>query len=215
MGVDRVTLSVLVADDHPMFRMGLRMALLDLGFGRVDEAVDGRHALDILRGRHYDVLIVDLMMPNVNGVQVARSVAARAALAQPRPVIVMLSSFDEPAVIAAARDAGVASFVGKETEPERLARHIDDLVAGRPVAHATMERVPALTVRESTVLRHLVHGATSKDIGVILGISPETVKDHLRGIYTKLNVGDRVAAIAEARRLGLILLDEIGGVDPR
>lgn len=215
MAVDRATLSILVADDHPMFRLGLRLGLRDLGYGRVDEAVDGRHALDLMRGRQYDVLILDLMMPNVNGVQVARSLQRANGGARSSPVIVMLSSFDEPAVVAAARAAGVASFVGKETEPERLARHVDDLLEGRTVSQGPREQVPSLTSRESAVLHHLVRGATSKEIAAALGISPETVKDHLSGLYVKLNVGDRVAAVTEARRLGLVLLDELDGLSDR
>ena len=211
MQLDRSQLRVLVVDDHPMFRLGLRLGLQDLGFGRVDEAEDGRHALEVLRGRQYDVVLVDLMMPHANGVQVAREVAAQREGGSSDCVVIMLSSYEEPAVKVVAAEAGVASFVGKETSPAKLADIIDHAVLKRSArSEPSYIGTPRLTVREASVLRCLVAGAATKDIATTLHISPETVKDHLRRLYSKLGATDRMSAVAIARRLGLLLLDEIG-----
>lgn len=209
MAVDRSKLYVLVADDHPMYRLGLAHALRSLGFGQVDEAVDGQHAVELAMGRRIDAVILDLWMPRLNGVDAARSISRSDASGHVAPVIVMLTTFDKPAVVAAAVEAGVVAFVGKETEPEALARLIDDLLERRGSRFIATPELPYLTPREAEVLRLLVAGVTAKEMAQVLGISPETVKDHLGSLYGKLGVNDRVAAIGAARRFGWVVLDEI------
>jgi two-component system, NarL family, nitrate/nitrite response regulator NarL len=209
MAVDRSKLRVLVADDHPMFRLGLALALRSLGFGQVDEAVDGRHAVELATGRRIDVVILDLRMPRLNGVDAARSISRADAHEHEAPVIVMLTTFDEPAVVAAAAEAGAVAFVGKEIEPEALARLLDDLLARRGSRMIATPELPHLTSREADVLRLLVSGMSVKEMAQTLGISPETIKVHLGRLYGKLGVNDRVAAIRAGRRLGWVVLDEI------
>ncbi len=205
---ERSEVRVLIADDHPMFRLGLAMALRSLGFNHVDEAVDGQHAVDLNRGRSYDVVLLDLRMPRLNGVEAARRIVASGG--DRPPVVVMLSTFDEPAVISAAREAGVRAVLGKETEPAELAMRIDRFVAepGGSEMDPTPP-VPTLSIREEQVLRRLVAGASTKDIATDLDISIETVKDHLGRLYAKMDARDRISVVAAARRLGWILLDEL------
>jgi two-component system, NarL family, nitrate/nitrite response regulator NarL len=192
-----------------MFRLGLVLALRSLGFANVDEAVDGLHAVDLCRGRSYDAVLLDLKMPRMNGIEAARAIASRDPSVE-APSIIVMTTYGEPAVIKAAMEAGAAAFLGKETEPEELARCIDDLLAGRRrvVPH---HGVPELSSRESDVLRLLLAGTSTKEMASLLGISADTVKDHLGRIYAKLGVFERVSAVNEARRLGLVLLDELEG----
>jgi two-component system, NarL family, nitrate/nitrite response regulator NarL len=203
---DRGSVAVLVADDHPMFRLGLAMALRSLGFGRVDEAAHGEEAITLMKAHDYNVLVLDLRMPRLNGLAVAQHVSKGEP---PRPFVILLTTYDEPAVVKAARDVGVAALLGKETEPERLAHVMDRLVdgAGLPVRRGT--DLPHLTSRELEVLRELQTGGSLKDAARSLGISVETVKDHVASLYAKLDVRDRVSALKRAREYGWFLLDEL------
>jgi len=212
--IDRAGVTVLIADDHPLFRLGLGMALRSLGFGRVDEAVDGHHAVELCRGRAYRVVMLDLRMPRLNGIEAAQGILGleRSGGGDP-PVVIMLTTFDEPAIVRAAQQAGVGAFMSKETEPEALARAIDRLLTGERTLPTPRVTVPELSGREHDVLRHLASGASVKGVADVLGISPETVKDHVSNVYAKLGVRDRVSAVREARVLGLLLLDEIAGAD--
>lgn len=212
---ERGDVQVLVADDHPLFRLGLGMALRSLGFGRVDEAVDGQHAVDLCRGRAYGVVLLDLRMPRRNGIDAAEAIAALPRPEGTAPVVIMLTTFDEPAIVRAAERVGVAAFMSKETEPEALATVIDRLLAGERSALLPRAAMPDLSTREQEVLVRLAEGDSVKGAADALGISPETVKDHVANVYAKLGVRDRVSAVREARRLGLLLLDELEGGDAR
>lgn len=209
MSRPRAELRILIADDHPMYRLGLAMALRSLGFGQVDEAIDGQHAADLAHGRAYDVVLLDLRMPRLNGVDAARRIVGSVPDGRPTPVIIMLSTFEEPAVVAAAAGAGATAFLGKETEPEHLARRIDELVGSEARRLQPPSDLPDLSPREFEVLRRLVTGATGKAIAAELGISPETVKHHVNRLYAKLGVSDRVSAVQAARKYGWVVLDEI------
>lgn len=184
------------------------MALRSLGFVTVDEAVDGQHAVDMSRGRQYDVVVLDIRMPRVNGVEACRRLKGVASASSP-PVVIVLSTFDEPAIRVAAREAGAALVLGKETEPRLLATWIDRLLQG-PAPDTDVEvALPDLTPRERDVLRLAVDAASNKEMAAALGISVETVKDHLARLYAKLGVRDRVGALQAARRAGWLLLNEI------
>ena len=210
---ERRGVRVLVADDHPLFRLGLAAALRELGFGAVDEAEDGQHACDLARGREYDVIVLDVRMPRMNGVEAARQIIA-ACEARQRPIaIVMLSTFDEPAILRAARSAGARAFLGKEVQPDALARTIDELLARPGSTFRELDvPLPPLSARETQVLSLISRGSTNREVADVLGVSPETVKDHVTSLFRKLNVNDRMSAVNEARRLGLLAINEI--VDP-
>jgi len=143
----------------------------------------------------------------MNGIDAARAILATAAAT--RPVLIMLTTFDEPAVIHAAVDAGVAAFFSKATEPEILARCVDDLLAGRSTRIVPEHEIPTLTPREAEVIRLLCSGLATKEIAAELGIAPETAKDYIGRVYAKLGVNDRVSAANAARWLGWVVLDEI------
>ena len=208
---ERSAVQVLVADDHPLFRLGLSMALRSLGFGRVDEAVDGQHAVDLCRGRSYRVVVLDLRMPRRNGIEAAEAIRDMAHPGGQPPAVILLTTFDEPAIVRAAERAGVVAFMNKETEPEALAEAIDHLLDQERASLMPHTAVPDLSAREHEVLVLLANGDSVKGVAEALGISPETVKDHVSNVYAKLGVRDRVSAVREARRLGFLLLEELNG----
>lgn len=191
---------VLIADDHPLFRVGLAYALRARGFDVVAEAENGRHAVELARTHRPELAVLDVRMPEIDGVEAC---AALIGL-EPAPLVVMLTTFEEPALIAAARRAGATAYLSKETAPRRLAETLERIV--RDPGRDWMPHVdlPQLTRRESDVLAGLARGRTNRAIADELGIGAETVKDHVASLYRKLDVADRVSAVREAERIGLI-----------
>jgi DNA-binding NarL/FixJ family response regulator len=191
---------VLIADDHPLFRVGLAHALRARGFEVVAEAENGRNAVDLARTHRPELAVLDVRMPELDGIEACRLLCAM----DPPPQVVMLTTFDEAALVAAARDAGATAYLSKETDPRRLAETLERIV--REPARDWMPHVdlPELTRRERDVLRLLAGGLTNRAIADALGIGAETVKDHVASLYRKLDVGDRVTAVREAERFGLI-----------
>ena len=207
--IDRSVATILVADDHPVFRLGLAMALRQFGFGTVLEAEDGIGALRACRAGSVDVAVLDVKMPGMNGLDVIRAI--RTSDADRRPRFIVMSAFDQPAVVKAGADLQVDAFLGKETSPERITEVIDRALGGRSVSRdrATQAGVEALTPRERDVLRLLCMGHPTKSIASALDVSPETVKDHLARLYAKLGARDRAAAVDAAHRLGWVTLADL------
>jgi DNA-binding NarL/FixJ family response regulator len=191
--------SVLIVDDHPLFRMGLSMALKAEGFQVVGEAENGRQAVERCRHADVDVVLLDVRMPELDGISACKAITA----APNAPVAVMLTTFEEPAVIQAARDAGASAYLSKETEPRELARMLRNILADPKRDWLPSVALPSLTRREEEVLGLLAQGLSNKAIASRLGLSPDTVKDHLENVYRKLEVRDRVSALRRATELGL------------
>ena len=191
---------MLVVDDHPLFRMGLVMALRSEGFEVVGEAENGRQAVERCRHGEVDVVLRDVRMPELDGVAACRAITAEPGA----PLAVMLTTFDEPAVIQAARQAGATAYLSKETEPRELARVLRSVLADPERDWMPKVSLPDLTPREGEVLRWLAQGLSNKAIAARLGLSPDTVKDHLENVYRKLEVRDRVSALRKAAELGLV-----------
>ncbi len=192
-------LRVLIADDHPLFRMGLRYALAAQGFEVVAEAADGKEALELCRLHRPQAVLMDVKMPNLDGIEACKRLKA----AFPEILVVMLTTFEEPAIVQAAKVAGATGYLSKETDPVELAKALRG-IAERPERNwLPRVELPAFTPREKQVLTLLVAGGSTKQIAKALDLSPETVKDYLANIYRKLGVRDRLAAVREARELGL------------
>ena len=192
--------TVVIADDHPLFRMGLKYALQAQAFDVVAEAADGQAAVRSCQALSPDVVLLDIKMPELDGLEACKVIKKQS----PESLVVMLSTFDEPAIIEAARAAGATAYVSKETVPAELAQLLRAILAKPHHDWLPQVNVPTLTAREAEVLALLAQGCTNKAIAKRLGVSPETVKDHLGGVYRKLNVRDRLSAVGEARRLGLL-----------
>jgi NarL family two-component system response regulator LiaR len=208
---------VLLVDDHQVVRQGLRAFLqLQPDIEVAGEAAGGEAAVAAARALAPDVVLMDLVMPDGDGVAAIRALAAAA----PDARVLVLSSFADDERIFAAMQAGAAGYLLKDVDPDALAGAIRDVHMGRPVLHPEvaarlMRRVadpggaggPAaesLTPREQEVLRLVVEGFANKQIARRLAITEKTVKTHVSSILQKLGVADRTAAAVLAIRQGLV-----------
>jgi len=210
---DDDAIRVLVVDDHAVVREGLRTFLsLQDGIEVVGEAADGREAVAAAERERPDVVVMDLVMPRLDGVQAMRELRARV----PRARVIVLTSFlDDDRLLPAIR-AGAAGYLLKNVEPAELARAvraadagealIDPVVAARLVdalADADEHRdEQALTAREQEVLDLIARGYANKRIALELGIAEKTVKTHVGHVLAKLGVADRTQAALYATRVG-------------
>ncbi|HEY4576396.1 MAG TPA: response regulator transcription factor [Yaniella sp.] len=217
MNQPKPIINVLLVDDHPVVRAGLR-ALLE-GFGEVQvvgEAANGAAALDMIaiaqnpasNVEKIDVVVMDIEMPGLNGITTTQRLQA-----QDGPPVLILTTYDTQADILAAIEAGAKGYLLKDAEPEKLRQAIINTAAGKPtvspdVATLIMNRMQQpqerLSDRERQLLAHLATGATNKQLAQSLFISEATVKTHLVHIYRKLGVTNRTAAINTAREQRLI-----------
>jgi two-component system nitrate/nitrite response regulator NarL len=195
---------VYVADDHPVFRDGVVLALKQRPeFDVVGAGEDGRQALDAIRALSPDVAVLDVSMPGLDGHEVLRAVQ-RDALATR---VVMLSATVLPPEEREALAAGALAYLSKEVTRDAICEAVAAAARGQrlqdDVAEPARER-PLLSPRELEVLRLTAGGQSAPSIGRDLHLSPETVKTHLKNLYEKLGVSDRAAAVAEGMRRGLV-----------
>ncbi|MGH2886393.1 MAG: response regulator [Solirubrobacteraceae bacterium] len=211
-------ITILVVDDHAVVREGLRAFLsVQDGFDIVGEASDGDEALERAEQLDPDVILMDLVMPKLDGVSAMRELRERGGRGSKSRVIV-LTSFLEDDRLLPALEAGAAGYLLKDSQPAELARAvraahageaiIDPTVAARLV-HALSERPPApalddLTARERDVLALIAQGRSNKRIALELGISEKTVKTHVGHVLAKLDVTDRTQAAVLAVQAGLV-----------
>lgn len=199
-----------VADDHPAVVAAVRDVLQAAGLSVVGQARDGAEALAQIEARRPDVALVDVRMPKLGGIEVAR----RSAKVSPATAVVLYTAYGDRALLTEALDAGARGFVLKEAPLTDLARatelvasggtYVDPVLAGN-VASATMnDTTAALTLREREVLRLLAEGFSNEEVGSRLFISPETVRTHVRKAMGKLGAGTRTQAVATAMRNSLI-----------
>ncbi|HSO68461.1 MAG TPA: response regulator transcription factor [Arachnia sp.] len=202
---------VLIVDDHPVVRSGLR-ALLD-GADAVEvvgAAASGEEALRLASETCPDVVLCDLRLgPGLDGVGVTSALQAQKG----GPAVLILTTYDNDSDIARAVLAGASGYLLKDAEPEDIVSGIADAAAGRLVLSRDMEGrvvermaqgVPTLSARELDVLRLVEEGVTNRGIAKRLFISEGTVKTHLVHAYAKLGAESRTAAVAAARRHGLL-----------
>jgi DNA-binding NarL/FixJ family response regulator len=190
---------LLIADDHPLFRVGLRAALERDGFEVVGEASDGQEALKLCLQLLPDGVVLDVRMPQMDGITAARLLREQ----RYRGLITLLTTFNEPVLLQQAALAGADAYWSKELPPEALAERLRRLDQGLEPRLRAPE-LPKLTTREQEVLQWMAQGLSTKEIARHLHISPETVKDHLVRLYEKLEARNRVEALERARSLGLL-----------
>lgn len=205
-----MTISVLLVDDHPVVRSGLRAVLDGEAVHVVGEAATGEEAITLAAHLRPDVVLCDLRLGD--GIDGIRTTTALRALI-PAPVVVILTTFDRDAEILGAIEAGAAGYLLKDVAPETIIDGIRRAAAGDTVlAPDLASRVlkgmrnplPRLTDREIEVLRLLAQGASNKEIARALFVTEATVKSHLAHIFTKLDVDSRSRAVHIARETGLI-----------
>lgn len=211
-----MTITVLLVDDHPVVRSGLR-AVLDGGTARtgdavhiVGEAATGEEAVTLTATLRPDVVLCDLRLgAGIDGIQ---TTAALRAL-DPPPTVVILTTFDRDAEILGAIEAGAAGYLLKDAAPEAILEGIrraaaGDMVLAPDLASRVLKGMrnplPKLTEREVEVLRLLAEGSANKQIARTLFVTEATVKSHLAHIFTKLGVDSRSRAVHVARETGLI-----------
>ncbi|MFF1443114.1 response regulator [Streptomyces sp. NPDC058295] len=216
---------VLIADDEPMIRAGVRAVLAsDPGIEVVAEAGDGREAVELVRRHRPAVAVLDIRMPGMNGIDAAAEIHGTA----PGTGVVMLTTFGEDDYILRALGGGAAGFLIKSGEPEELvtgvravadgAAYLSPKVAARVVAHlaatgagalagrrsAARARVDSLTTREREVLAFLGRGLSNGQIARRLHVVEGTVKAHVSSILARLGVDNRAAAAVVAHEAGIV-----------
>lgn len=203
---------VLLVDDHPVVRAGLRgMLEAEDGIEVVGEAGSGAEAVATAAVLVPDVVLMDLRMPGVDGVVATERILA----VDSRIRIVVLTTYDTDADILRAVEAGAAGYLLKDVAPAELSRAVvaaarGETVLAPSVAARLVSRVrgpsaaPSLSAREVEVLRHVGRGSSNAEIGRNLFISEATVKTHLLRIFNKLGVADRTAAVTTAMAKGLL-----------
>ncbi|MFM9441593.1 response regulator [Streptomyces acidiscabies] len=209
---------VMVVDDEALVRSGFRLILNAAEDIEVVATATGAEAVATVRRERPDVVLLDIRMPDVDGLTVLGQVRA---LPEP-PVVAMLTTFDADEYVVTALKSGAAGFLLKDTEPDQLAQLVRTLAAGgvvmspkashavwrgRPASGADDEeagRVGRLSEREREVLVLVAEGLSNAEVGARIHLSAGTVKDHVSAILTKLRVGSRVQAALLAQRAGLL-----------
>jgi DNA-binding NarL/FixJ family response regulator len=208
---------VLLADDHRMLREGLRRTLEDNGLVVVGEADDGAEAVRLALDTEPDVVVMDVTMPNVDGVEATRQLRAQ----RPDARIVMLTMHSDQDIVANAIRAGASGYLTKDCSSDELVGAVRAVAGGETVlspglAGAMLQEVqklgraaqpaadPLITKREEEVLQLIADGLSTQEVAESLYISLKTVKNHLASIYQKLDSRDRTQAVVRAVRMGII-----------
>jgi DNA-binding NarL/FixJ family response regulator len=202
---------VLVVDDHPVVRRGLRTFLeIQDDIEVVGEAGDGAAAVEAVQALQPDVVLLDLKMPGLDGIDVMRMLRERGSAAR----VLVVTSFTEHATVVPAIRAGAAGYVYKDIDPQALAQAIRAVHGGHVLLHPDIAaallgdgrgggRAAALTEREREVLAEIARGRSNREIARALQLSEKTVKTHVSNILMKLDVADRTQAALYAVRHGL------------
>jgi len=213
-----MTIRVLIVDDHSVVRQGLQMFLaLDPDIEIIGEAENGRAAIHRARELRPDVVLMDLLMPEMNGVAAIKAIKSELPEIE---IIALTSVLEDKAIFDAIRE-GATGYLLKDTESHKLCEAIKAAAQGQvqlspPVATRllreirTPESLASLTERETDVLLALTRGLSNSEIADSLFITERTVKAHVSNILSKLGLASRTQAALYALKNGLIALDEIG-----
>ncbi len=211
--------SVVIVDDAELFREALRAAFSQEGFDVLAVAGDAMKAIDMAREHRPDLLMLDLLMPGMSGIEVVGSITK----ASPETKVVLLTSSESAKDLLAAVKAGAAGYLTKDTPLPRLVAAMHDVLSGGAAVSPAMggklfsalrdllrhhgeavARSPELTGRELEILGRVGAGKTSKEIAMELYISENTVRNHVRNVLDKLGLKSRFEAVTWAQREGLI-----------
>jgi len=212
----------LIVDDHAIVRKGIRALLSEAdGFEVVGEAGSGQEAVLRAQETHPDVILMDVLMPGMDGIEATRQITSR----QPKTRILVLTSFAADNKVFPAIKAGALGYLLKDSSPEELVRAIRQVHRGEPSLHPTIARKllqeiarpaelqpapEALTDREMTVLRLIAQGLTNQEIADRIAVSEPTVRTHVSRILGKLHLASRTQAALYAVREGLTDPEEAG-----
>lgn len=213
-----MSIRVLIVDDDRLMRAGLRaVTSSDDAIEVIGEASDGKAAIELARSQRPDVVLMDVRMPNLDGIAATREIVATV----PDARVVMLTTFEQDDYIFGALSAGASGFLLKRTSPEELiaairtvaagdsllspsvTRRVIDRMVGQPALNIAPERLELLTPREREVLELVARGLSNNEIASTFVIEESTVKSHVKRILSKLRVRDRVQAVIFAYETGL------------
>jgi DNA-binding NarL/FixJ family response regulator len=210
-------LRILIADDHPLFRHGIHEFLnLAPDMQVVGEATSGEEAITQAEALHPDVILMDVNMPGVNGIEATRRILHDS----PHIRILVVTMFEDDGTVFAAMRAGARGYILKDAEKENILRAIQAVGNGEAIFSPTIatrlidffatqastlprEIFPSLTEREREILQLIARGRSNTDIARELSLSPKTVYNYVSNILSKLQVADRAQAIIRAREAGL------------
>ena len=204
---------VLLADDHKIVRQGTKLYLESMGIDVVGEATDGNEAVQMAQKLKPDVVIMDIQMPELTGIEATR----RIRYDNENVRVLVLTAYDNPSYIHALLEAGADGFVLKTAELSELLKALKEVAVGKQafkdddLKRASRQQktvIETLTDREIHVLNEAANGLTNKQIGQKLFISDRTVQGHLQNIYQKLNVNSRTEAVSTALKFGFITQGE-------
>jgi len=213
-----VGIRLVIVDDHRLLREGLRRSLTDEGFEVVGEAADGDQGVDVVAATRPDVVLMDVTMPTLGGVEATRRIHEANAAVR----VVMLTMHADADVVADALRAGACGYLTKDSSIEEIAEAIRLAASGETAVSAKLaasmlgelrrlERAEdeerLITNREEEVLQQIADGLSTPEVAAKLFISQKTVKNHLAAIYQKLDARDRTQAVVRAVRMGIISLD--------
>ncbi|MBC7265266.1 MAG: response regulator transcription factor [Chloroflexi bacterium] len=210
-------ISVLIADDHTLFRKGVRKMLeAEEDMEVVGEAATGREALEQARALMPDIIIMDIQMPDLNGIEATRTIHRE----MPHIGIIFVTMFEDDEFVYQGLQAGGRGYILKDADPETMLRAIRAVAHGESLLGPTIAQkalrqfaalpgkqtplVDDLTPREQEVLRLIAEGRSNKEIAGVLCLSEKTVKNHINNIFSKLHVYDRTQAMLYAIRKGLV-----------
>ena len=214
-----MSVRLMLADDHRLLREGLRRTLTEEGFDVVGEAGDGEEAVQLAGELRPDLILMDVTMPRLDGVEATRQITA----AMPEIAVVMLTMHADKSVVTEALKAGARGYLVKDCSTDEIVKTLreaasTDAVLSPDIASAmltevqAMDPVPAeesdqiVTKREIEVLQLIADGCSTPEVGERLFISQKTVKNHLASIYHKLDARDRTQAVLQAVRMGIVHL---------
>jgi DNA-binding NarL/FixJ family response regulator len=205
------SIRVMLVDDHPAFRKGMAALITsEPGLEVVAQTGDGSEALELYRTKKPDVVLMDLRLPGMGGVEAILAIRKEF----PEARVIVLTTFDTDEDIYRAMQSGAKSFLLKDTPEDELAATIRAVHAGEKVLPEKMAKRLAdrqqranLSEREMDVLQFLIKGRSNKEIASSLFVSEDTVKAHLKTLFAKLHVQDRTEAAISAIRQGIVHLD--------
>ena len=209
-------IQILLVDDHPIVRKGTKEMLEPhADFLVIGEAADGREALAFVNATRPDVILMDVSMPGMNGIEATKQIKQY----HPSVAVLVLTSFDDDAYVFALLEAGAAGYILKNAREEELINAIRAVFHGESALHPSIAKKvlnrfsqqptvafdgEGLSPRELEVLRAAASGSTNKEIAKVLDISPRTVQVHLANVFSKLGVGSRTEAVLFGIKRGWI-----------
>ena len=216
--------TVLLADDHPVVRKSLKCDLeLEAGFKVVGEASNGEEAVKLVSELHPDVVIMDIAMPKLNGIEATRQIKA----ASPDTIVLALTVYDDVEHVLGILESGADGYLTKNLSVEDIIKAIQSSIAGEMVLSpqivsrvirytlkntvkpVTVNTPFILTTRELSILKFLAKGMSNKQIASEMDISQRTVKSHLVDIFLKLNISSRIEAVIFGLRNGFLNIEDL------